>query len=153
LTYPTTPSTPESLGLYGRDGFGHGGEAGYFENEIGWSGKRDDDAWREHLLRFDAGVVGGKGRYGKGDDDIFLEHCRSKHCFFGCGGSCLPLNGYTAPDYDDTHHLEREYDFDTPRRRSIYLDSRSDSILENSYSFQTRKSAISSKYLPSNLWI
>lgn len=135
-TYPTTPKTPDGMGLHSKDEFGHGGEGGYFEDEIAWSGRRDD-AWRWNS-RLDV-VSEDIGRRMEGG---FLEQCRSEHCFFGCGGDCVPTNGYIR-DYEG-HTGEREYDLDAPRSRLI--EGTHDRVLERYYGVESpRASQESSK--------
>jgi len=109
-----TPGTMEGFECGGRDGigFGHGGGDGDFGDGIGWSVGGRDGVWREEQVQSD----GDSG-------DVFLEQCRSKNCFFGCGGSCGPLSKGYMPD-PDMHPWERDYfDYTATPRRAGYLNT------------------------------
>lgn len=73
---------------YGRDGLGHGGDGDY-----SWSGKN--------------GGLSNRDLDGKG---IFLEECRAKDCFFGCGGSHLSHFGHVG--HHDLYDKDWGYDID-----------------------------------------
>jgi hypothetical protein len=143
-TYPTTPTTPDAPGLYATAGFGHGGEDGYFEDEIEWR-TTTDGGFKEPLHLTDARGDGGT-RTPNGNG--FLEHCRSEHCFFGCGGSCVPLTGY-AEEYN-IHTSPREYDFDSPR--SSYFDTRNVGSVEKSYRLERGNSTFRCARYPSTFF-
>ena len=142
-TYPTTPCTPDTPGLYATDGFGHGGECGYFEDEIGWRTTRHG-GWNDPLhLKDTSGDRGSRSRTG----NLFLEHCRSERCFFGCGGTCVPLAGYAAECDRDMRTSTREYEFEAPR--SSYLENWNVHSVERSYRIERENSAVrSARYLP-----
>ena len=93
-----------------RSEFGHGGGDGDFGDGIEWSVGRGDGVWREEQVQLD----GDSG-------DVFLEQCRSKNCFFGCG-SCRPLSKGYMPD-PGMHPWERDYDSYAAPRRTGYLST------------------------------